>query len=129
MQCPKPNCEGVASLQEGDPHFECPQCGYEWCRECQRNWHPATRQAFPFRVVIFAFRQHSHIAHYPRDWHPSCKTGCCVTKLQPLSALLPVDNLTLPFAHPTATWPISHHHSFLPALALGVCLATTTIAH
>ncbi|KAL0044049.1 hypothetical protein WJX82_005848 [Trebouxia sp. C0006] len=43
VQCPKPDCEGVASLQEGDPHFECPQCCYEWCRECQRDWHPGKR--------------------------------------------------------------------------------------
>ncbi|KAK9812800.1 hypothetical protein WJX72_004047 [[Myrmecia] bisecta] len=37
--CPRPDCEGLVVMDEGEPQFVCPLCRYAWCRACQTPGH------------------------------------------------------------------------------------------
>lgn len=35
--CPRPNCKGVAIVEETDPRCRCQLCGMEWCGRCKEQ--------------------------------------------------------------------------------------------
>ncbi|KAK9822582.1 hypothetical protein WJX74_007272 [Apatococcus lobatus] len=43
VQCPQPDCEGIAAMEPGEAKFVCPLCSHRWCRFCKTPWHAGMR--------------------------------------------------------------------------------------